>query len=106
MDYVLVALDANYADEFDVNSLWVTTQEEYEEVLRDIDKYFVPDIEFYFGTNEFISFDTKDDILSCIDAAPISKEFYEEFVNLIGETYGLISIPEMVERFKREDDEE
>ena len=105
MNYVIVSLGVNWADEFDVNSLWVTTQEEYEDVLRDIDKNFVSDVEIYFGTNESICFDSKDDLLECIDSAPISKEFYDEFLTLIGETYGPLSIPEIAERFKEENEE-
>ena len=59
--YLLVKLDMNWADEFDVNAFWVTTQNRYDQFLRTIIEYdFSDNDEIYFGTNEWISFSSTD----------------------------------------------
>lgn len=103
---ILVSLSNSWADEFDVNALWVTTVQEFENFKselykRDISEY----VEIYFGTNEWIDFDSAGSILDNISITPISEEFYNEFVQKIGQTYGLISIPGLLEDYEKIENE-
>ena len=57
MNKILVKLNYCWADEFDVDSLWMTTEEEYKEFLDELQDCVISDEkEIYFGTNEFVSF--------------------------------------------------
>lgn len=100
MNKILVKLDYCWADEFDVNSLWITTIDDYHEFLETIATLDISEYtEIYFGTNEYISFYSYDELVDSLDFEPISDEFYNEFMENIGETYGLISIPDLLEDF-------
>lgn len=96
---VLVKLSANYADEFDVDSLLVTTQEEAKELLTNIRLHFNPNKEYYFGSNECVSFDSVEELLDSITIIPISDEFYYEFKKHISPdgNFGLIDIDRFAE---------
>jgi hypothetical protein len=102
MNKVLVNLDYCYADEFNVNGLWVTTLEAYENFLDELEDCEInDDTEIYFGTNEFIIFESYEDITDSLVAKLVSDEFYNDFIKYIGsDTYGIINIPELIERFK------
>lgn len=102
-NYVLVILDSNWADEFDVNAFWVTTQEEYDIFINKISKVDLHGQEFYFGTNEWISFHSTEDLLSALTVSKITREFYNDLIFYFGETYGLISIPDLLERFDEDE---
>ena len=96
--YLLVKLDMNWADEFDVIAFWVTTQNRYDQFLRTIIEYdFSDSDEFYFGTNEYISFSSTDEIVRSLQTIPITKEFYDQLITHFGEEYGLIPITRIEE---------
>lgn len=108
MDYVLVNLDTNWADEFNVNCMWLTTSEKYEEFISKLESLEIDnEIEIYFGTNEAISFYGIDDIINSIKISPISDEFYNEFLKIFGtNVYGLIDIPCILEGLSEDYDSE
>lgn len=95
--YVLVKLTANWADEFDVNSLAVMTLEEWKELILKIKQNFDPNREYYFGTNEYVTFEDVNDILHNITVSPIDEDFYEQFKQLIGVEFGTINISQFAE---------
>ena len=103
MNKILVKLNYSYADEFDVNSLWMTTVEEYEEFLNEL-KELKDNIseyrEIYFGTNEYIYFDSYEEIIDSLTTTLVSDDFYNEFIKIIGGEYGLISISSLLVDFK------
>lgn len=96
---VLVKLNYCWADEFDVEALWMTTEKEYNEYIEKLDKCIIDDsIEIYFGTNEYISFGSTEELKESLSIREVSDSFYNEFIYNIGEEYGLISISEILER--------
>ena len=55
--YLLIKYNGDWADEFDVDLLWVTTEEEFEQWKNELSTKDIDEsVEIYFGTNEFISF--------------------------------------------------
>lgn len=78
--YYLVKFTADYADEFDVNG--------GEVFYGTIDEYFshASDVKFpkevYFGSNEFIVYESLEDYKRCFRFTECSKEFFEEFKKL------------------------
>ena len=96
-NYLLVKLDMNWADEFDVNAFWVTTQNRYDQFLRTITEYDFSNDEFYFGTNEWISFDSTNEVIRSLQVIPITKEFYDQLITHFGEEYGLLPITRIEE---------
>lgn len=105
--YLLVKLDMNWADEFDVNAFWVTTQNRYDQFLRTIIEYdFSDNDEIYFGTNEYISFSSTNKLLNSLKVTPITEEFYSQLLAHFGEEYGLIDLTRLLEYvlYKREEE--
>lgn len=115
-NFVFVTLCHDYADEFNVECCFVDTRENYEATLESIQKKFDSGIlegwEFYFGTNEYLSFHYFDDLMTGVEAVECSKEFYEEFNKLCGGQVGFNVLEHMREveddsydDFNDEDDE-
>lgn len=97
--YVLVKLNDNWEHEFEIEALWATTQDEYNTFKKQLSRVEMKDKEIYFGTNEFVSFSSTEDFFNSLEIFAITKEFYNTFINIIGETFGLISIPDLLEHF-------
>lgn len=86
MKYYFVRFSADYADEFDIGGCFVTTrspEDFFEEALENSIEYFdgFP-CDRYFGTNEFITYESLEDYKRCFNFQECSKEFYEEFQRL------------------------
>ena len=104
--FLLVILDTCWADEFDVNGLWVTTQDEYNEFLEQLDKVNFHGQEIYFGTNEWVEYESKEDLLRDLTTWEISEIFYDEFISIFGgDSHGIIDIPYLIERLVNEEEE-
>lgn len=102
--FLLITLDFNYADEFDINSLWFATQEEYSSFIENI-KYVEDkddEKEIYFGTNEFI-YISLNDIIDKLNISRISETTYKEMTKLLGKHFGLFSINSIFKYFYEED---
>lgn len=104
-DKVIMKLEANYADEFDVDSVYVTTRENAERIKKRIndavkkDKY----VEYCFGSNESLLLQG-----AKISIKPISDEFYKEFKKVINSdgSFGLIDLANIEEFIDDDFDED
>lgn len=102
--YLLISLDTCWADEFDVNGLWVTTQDEYDVFLKRLNEVNFKNQEIYFGTNEAVEYSSKEDFLSDIFVTEVSESFHDEFYSIFQSyTYGMIDIPYLLEIFEGEE---
>jgi hypothetical protein len=97
-DYVLVMLNYCWADEFNVDAFWVTTETEYDSLLKKLSKCEINDgYEFYFGTNEYITFDSTEELINSLTVQSLSREEAAAITNNIGEEFGLISIKDLLD---------
>jgi len=87
MTYVLVKLSANYADEFDVEGFMVMAADAWEEVKQDTKQVFdgCGSYEWYFGTNEYITFDSYEHWLRCLDETEITEDEFKTIIKLFGD---------------------
>lgn len=107
MKYLLIKLEYNWADEFDVTCLWITTEDIFEEWKEQLNKCNInEDVDIYFGTNEWITFDSLYGILNSLVVAQISEEFYYTFNKLIGDEFGLISLKYLPDQYEQLDEDE
>lgn len=99
--YILIRYDDNWADEFEVSGFYATTIDEWEKFVHEVSQASYPQ-EIYFGTNEFVEFETFEDFYNKLTIVHISED---EFITLgrlfaIGETteaggfsYGIFLTP-------------
>ena len=92
-EYVLVIVNADYADEFDVCQSYVMTREEYDLGVELSKKNLEGQgyTEIYFGTNEGIDVSDFDDYMSNISVESITKEDYDAYMRMFGGEFGMIS---------------
>ena len=103
--YLLVKLDMNWADEFDVNAFWVTTQNRYDQFLRTIIEYdFSDNDELYFGTNEYINFESKEELFNSLVVTEITSSVHSFIIALIGKTFVVINLETLPEQYSDEAD--
>ena len=76
MRNILVKYCSNWSDEFDIQGFAIMNAEEYAQWVVDFRKAADTDYEWYFGTNEYISYWSFDDW----SASDLSKE---EVLNLV-----------------------
>lgn len=106
MDKILIKMDYCWADEFDIECLWATTIQEFEDFKSKLSKLDISDdVEIYFGTNEWISFTSYEDIMDSLEVIYVPNTFHSIFTEYIGETFGLISIPDLLEHYNTLEDE-
>lgn len=81
MTRLLVRSSGDWADEFDLEGFMLVNKEDWENI-----KEGIPDDDFdtYFGSNELVCFDGKDDYLSHIEEVEISEEDEEKLLSLLG----------------------
>jgi hypothetical protein len=98
--YVMIKFNDNWADEMDVESLWVTTGKDFEEFI-DIIKENMDQIlkrEHYCGTNEFLEYSDEAEFWRCFKFVPVSEQFYKEFKKHVGyEEFGSFQITRFME---------
>lgn len=110
MKYILAVWNCNWADEFDTEGFLVITDENWNkfvEALTDKDCKQ----EFYFGTNEALEFEDKNDYLRHFEVKEISAEEAETITKHLGKQYGTIALPYYKEcilwgRVPKEEDDE
>ena len=82
MNAILVKSSGDWGDEFDLEGFALFPSEEsYQMYLDNIPDEFV---ERYFGSNEFVTFEGKDDYLSYLTAVPITSQ---ETLRILLETF-------------------
>lgn len=79
-EFVLLLSSGDWGDEFDLEGFAVFEKEIWEEIKEGIPN---EPFEAYFGTNEFVTFDGKDDYLSRIKEKPITEEDAKFLANLL-----------------------
>lgn len=89
MKYFIVKQNCDYADEFDVNGFALFEAESREALLAQL----IPEgVEFpaeqYFGTNEAITFDDKNDYIRSLKIQEITNEEYKIVTKVVGSSYG------------------
>lgn len=85
-NYLLIKFEYPWADEFDVKSLQVITENEWELLkINAEDRLSQQSIIIYFGTNEFIEIQNYDDFTKSFTIIPITEKFYNDFKKFIGE---------------------
>lgn len=105
MQYLLIKMDSNWADEFDVNAFWITTDEEFEDWKDILSKCYISDgFEIYFGTNEFISFSSYEDIIESLTIVELEESFALNLIDLFGHIYGLIDLEELPNHYEYDED--
>jgi hypothetical protein len=85
----IVYIDECYADEFDVQGFIAMSDEEYYKRLEQIKKNLVNKrfpIEVFFGTNEWIDFETKEEYINVIENG--TKEITDEQLKVLMELFG------------------
>ena len=97
MSYVFISSSHNYADEFDVTGCFVTSRTQLEADLEKIKKAFedkrIHDgTEFYFGTNEALSFTDYASFEDGLTVKDCTEAFYNEFKALTGGGIGIIAM--------------
>lgn len=83
--YVLVKHQDDYADEFDVDTVFVFKYDEFNEHLKRIEESFkeVSYKEIYFGTNECLLYEDFEDFMDTLNIKYISDKEYHEFKALM-----------------------
>ena len=88
MSFVFVQTSYDYADEFDVNGCFVMPKPHFEKQLAEIKQAFedgrFDGREFYFGSNEYLQFDSFEDFESGLEVKECTEQFYDEFSALTG----------------------
>jgi hypothetical protein len=97
---ILVTLNYSWADEFDIPAMWITSVEEFKKFKKELSELDISEYnEIYFGTNEYVSFSSYSDIINNLIVTNITEQFYEEFLETVGESFGLISIPDLLDSY-------
>lgn len=76
--YLVVQSEFDYADEFDVYGLYITTKTLYDMMMEEAKKYFDvhDDYEGWFGTNEAILVESFEDYQAGLHVSEITEETY------------------------------
>lgn len=80
--YVLVKHQDNYADAFDINTVFVFKYDEFNKHLKRIEETF-ENIDIYFGTNEWLTYESFEDFMDTLNIKYISDKEYHEFRSLM-----------------------
>lgn len=89
MAYVLVKFEKDYADEFDICGMMACTTEEWEAFKKDALEKIEdqPDAEYYFGTNEYVSFEGAAEFDDAFDVMDITDDEYATLMRLFAGTW-------------------
>lgn len=86
----LIKLCSCWADEFDVYGFAIYSDHKYNKWLKLVDMVEFP-VEWYFGTNEALEWETKEDFLCDVNVTDISDDEARTILDNLccGEEYGL-----------------
>ena len=115
--YFLVRYSVDYADEFDVEGMKIFTEAEYNSFLdnqsyakdleekgeREVGEWGM--IELYFGTNEFLSFDSVDEVIKALEVQEITEQEFNTLKSLGLDSFGESTIFSFFENIKENEDE-
>jgi hypothetical protein len=78
---VMLLYKDDYADEFDVEGFAFLKEDDWEYIKREAAATEFP-IEIYFGTNEFMEYDTSEEFINMFRVTPITEESIKELEKL------------------------
>ena len=86
----LVNVSDNWADEMDVEGFSIWDQKTYDEFMDLFNKYWDENgfLEIYIGTNEFIEYGSKEDLLNCFKFIEITDDEAYVLKQFFGESFG------------------
>lgn len=84
-EYVFVRYDDNWADEFDVESIWVVRKEVFDAWVKKVTKWVTSEQEIYFGTNEFITIDSGKKAVKACKVSSISEPEAQVIAKWLGQ---------------------
>jgi len=99
--YYIVIYKTNWADEFDLESFQLFSEKEWLEATDGIDRSSEEEYEISFGTNEYVITYPKE-FFKEITVTELSLSRYNMIMNIIGESFGTVSITNVLEHFKYE----
>ena len=70
---ILIKFEADYADESDVYGFRIMSEEEWESLKNKIENLHYP-LEFYFGTNEAMEFNSSQDIMESFTTTQLTSQ--------------------------------
>lgn len=97
----LVKYTDDYADEFDIYGFNIFTDEEYEKFIEIIN--LVESIEFCFGSNQSIEYETPEDLKSCFIIRKLTEQQYKEIGMCFSLPYGYFPQEQIVDSLSEED---
>ncbi len=76
MEYLLVKFNDNYCDEFDVDGFNIMSEQEFKDYLEEWKKEIEKNgfDEFYFGTNECLTYEGVDEFEKRFTTEPLTEE--------------------------------
>lgn len=94
---VIVKMSGDYADEFDLEGLWITTLEKWQEHIDNLQNFSFPH-ESSFGSNEYVIYETPEDYLNYFKVTIVADEFAQTLKDILGlkytDKFGLIPLIE------------
>lgn len=106
-NYVLIKYEDNWADEFDIESLWFTTKENLNNLIKTVkDSSNYKDnteLVVYFGTNASIIIFPQN-FISSLNILNIDTPVYNQLNHFLGEEFGIVSILHIFERILEDGD--
>lgn len=87
MEYVFVKYSDNYADEFDVECVWVVRKELWQKWADNIRTNIKHEVEIYFGTNEYIEIEDGETVVNNCEVRDISEDEARTIAKYFGEPW-------------------
>lgn len=96
LKYFLVNYKVDYADEFYVSGMRIFTEDEYntfvdnQRYAKEVERNgrFEGEIEIYFGTNEYLLFESVDEIIRELKVREITEQEFNTLKNLDLSSFG------------------
>lgn len=97
--YVFVMMCHDYADEFNVDCCFVESRKQFDEDMAKIKEGFntLAGREFYFGTNEYLMFDSFESFESGVIVQECTESFYTQFMALCAGAVGFNVMERMMD---------
>jgi len=88
MKYYVCTFSDNWADEMDLEGFCLMTEDEKDEMIKDIKKRFRRGGSICFGTNEDNDYSDADEVLATLSYEQITKAEFDTIARVIGTSFG------------------
>lgn len=88
MKYYVCTFSDNWADEMDLEGFCLMTEDEKDEMIKDIKKRFKKGGTIGFGSNESNDYDDADEVLATLSYEQITKAEFDTISRVIGTSFG------------------